>query len=960
MADISQIKLPNGDIFDLVDESKSTATNWVNGSQTSSVRTVGSKVEDNDYIIGIYAVAEGSSTKASGYASHAEGSYTTASGDYSHTEGSGTFAPVSYAHAEGYNTTASGNYSHAEGQSTTASNYNAHAEGQETTASGSTSHAEGMGTAASGYSSHAEGYYTLASGDYSHAEGYGTTVSGLDSHAEGDYTIANHRAQHVFGRYNIADTSTATADNKGKYVEIVGNGSYNARSNARTLDWSGNEVLAGKLTVGAVGTNTMDVATIGQLPTKVSDLTNDSGFATTSYVDSAINALPEPMIFKGSVGTGGTITTLPTAAAANEGWTYKVITSLSSPAAKVGDTVISNGSNWVVIPSGDEPSGTVTSVGVSNATNGGLTISGSPITSSGTITIGHSNVLSSAQTTQAVYPIKIDKNGHISSYGTAINLEEMKFFLVTLTLVDENSGVYESDKTAKQIYDAFNAGRVVLLYVNGSYVLLSSVYGDGNYYQANFSESQALTGSFILYEYIIVTDNNVTSVDSNHYETPVNNATLTIQKNGTTIKSFRANASSDVTANITVPTKISELTNDSGFITSYTETDPVFSASAAAGITVADISNWNANIKPMLVGDTSTITPTQVATALANGQNIELSYTDATYGTGKAYSFNYSDSLHEVVANVIFRYNGGWICCEIHGNTQTNEWAFISTSLATLDDISAVTDEKLAISTANTGTAYYPILGNGTTAQTRQYTSNLEVVNAPGSTGAGYTRLTIGNTAVSNGARGWIRLTTGQNQHYIDIFSDQEMQSNTTVYFPKASGTLALTSDIPSIPSNIVNTITTTAGAHTTITNSTGDVSFSVPTKTSDLTNDSGFLTSYTETDPTVPTWAKASSKPSYTASEVGAVPTTRTVNGKALSSNITLTASDVSALPSSTSIPSATSDLTNDSGFITSSALPTNLSDLTNDCGFAKIHTSTAEPTSTDGVDGDIWIQYE
>ncbi len=44
-----------------------------------------------------------------------------------------------------------------------------------------------------------------------------------------------------------------------------------------------------------------------------------------------------------------------------------------------------------------------------------------------------------------------------------------------------------------------------------------------------------------------------------------------------------------------------------------------------------------------------------------------------------------------------------------------------------------------------------------------------------------------------------------------------------------------------------------------------------IPTKTSELTNDSGFLTSYTETDPTVPAWAKASKKPTYTASEVGA-----------------------------------------------------------------------------------------
>ena len=47
----------------------------------------------------------------------------------------------------------------------------------------------------------------------------------------------------------------------------------------------------------------------------------------------------------------------------------------------------------------------------------------------------------------------------------------------------------------------------------------------------------------------------------------VNNATLTIQQNGTTVDTFTANASSNVTANITVPTKTSELTNDSGFLT---------------------------------------------------------------------------------------------------------------------------------------------------------------------------------------------------------------------------------------------------------------------------------------------------------------------------------------------------------------------------------------------------------
>jgi hypothetical protein len=49
------------------------------------------------------------------------------------------------------------------------------------------------------------------------------------------------------------------------------------------------------------------------------------------------------------------------------------------------------------------------------------------------------------------------------------------------------------------------------------------------------------------------------------------------------------------------------------------------------------------------------------------------------------------------------------------------------------------------------------------------------------------------------------------------------------------------------------------------------------------------------ETDPTVPDWAKAPQKPSYTAQEVG-------------------------ALPAGTKIPAKTSDLSNDSGFITKS----------------------------------------
>lgn len=66
--------------------------------------------------------------------------------------------------------------------------------------------------------------------------------------------------------------------------------------------------------------------------------------------------------------------------------------------------------------------GTVTSVGLSNASGeSDFTITGSPITSSGTITIEHANSIT-AKTTEAVYPIKIDKHGHITAAGTAVTI----------------------------------------------------------------------------------------------------------------------------------------------------------------------------------------------------------------------------------------------------------------------------------------------------------------------------------------------------------------------------------------------------------------------------------------------------------------------------------------------------------------------------------------------------------
>ena len=88
------------------------------------------------------------------------------------------------------------------------------------------------------------GTYTI--GVYAVAEGKLSIASGEGSHSEGYRTIAQRKSQHVFGEYNVADTTGVDGTVRGTYVEIVGKGtSNNNRSNARTLDWSGNETLSG-------------------------------------------------------------------------------------------------------------------------------------------------------------------------------------------------------------------------------------------------------------------------------------------------------------------------------------------------------------------------------------------------------------------------------------------------------------------------------------------------------------------------------------------------------------------------------------------------------------------------------------------------------------------------------------------------------------------------------------------
>ena len=179
-------------------------------------------------------------------------------------------------------------------------------------------------------------------------------------------------------------------------------------NNVTGSDLTANTIILGNGNSGVKKSGKTIVTTLGS---------DDTTLPTSKAVKAAIDALPEPMIFKGTLGTNGTITSLPAAAASNEGYTYKVITdgTYAQQPAKIGDVFISNGSQWNLIPSGDEPSGTVTNV----ATGTGLT--GGPITSSGTIS--HADTSSQASVSNSgrtyIQSITLDGMGHVTGITSA-------------------------------------------------------------------------------------------------------------------------------------------------------------------------------------------------------------------------------------------------------------------------------------------------------------------------------------------------------------------------------------------------------------------------------------------------------------------------------------------------------------------------------------------------------------
>ena len=157
--------------------------------------------------------------------------------------------------------------------------------GDDVEASGDYSHAEGSGSISTAEAAHAEGSNGMAAGDSSHVEGLFCGTCSEASHAEGTNTLATRKSQHVFGENNVWEYTEGyqytpmddpAINEKGEFIEIVGNGDFyeGEYSNARTLDWDGNERLAGDLYVHAEedGTGGDKVATEDDLEEATTEL----------------------------------------------------------------------------------------------------------------------------------------------------------------------------------------------------------------------------------------------------------------------------------------------------------------------------------------------------------------------------------------------------------------------------------------------------------------------------------------------------------------------------------------------------------------------------------------------------------------------------------------------------------------------------------------------------------------
>ena len=264
------------------------------------------------------------------------------------------------------------------------------------------------------------------------------TQNAVDSTVNKDYRIILS--------YDANDTDAVT-NTVNKNTNLRYNPSTNKLSTGN-LQLTGTLTVTGQTTLndnlnaqGVTATNLLvnGAANFVQSPTAPTPASGDSSvkLATTEFVTSAVQDLAGPMRFIGTLGSGGTITTLPAAAESNKGHTYKVIAkgTYQGIYGEVGDLMISNGTAWINVRSGDVPDGTITNI----ATGSGLT--GGPITTTGTISHADTSSQTSITANGRTYitGVTLDDFGHVTELSTGT--ETVTDTTYTISTGDDNGQI---------------------------------------------------------------------------------------------------------------------------------------------------------------------------------------------------------------------------------------------------------------------------------------------------------------------------------------------------------------------------------------------------------------------------------------------------------------------------------------------------------------------------------------
>lgn len=126
----------------------------------------------------------------------------------------------------------------------------------------------------------------------------------------------------------------------------------------------------------------------------------------------------------------------------------------------------------------------------------------------------------------------------------------------------------------------------------------------------------------------------------------------------------------------------------SGGVSSVTVSQTVTSGTEIAEIDVDGTTTklYTPTVPAPLIGSTATVTPAQVLAALQEGRTVYISYTDANVGLIVASYFNVSAALDKVVSSFLGYLQGALISITLEGDITNGTWAANVTYLQTLLD----------------------------------------------------------------------------------------------------------------------------------------------------------------------------------------------------------------------------------------------------------------------------------